>query len=110
MTIIYSKQIVSLKCYPEIDGEPDVVFTINWHLLGNEGVYSSNVFCATEVPYTAGQSFIPYTDLTEAQVIAWIDEHTTPECMDSYESTIANNIQQQKNVVTPSIPWQISLS
>lgn len=105
MTIIYNKQIVSLQCYSEIDGESDVVFTINWYLLGNEGVYSSNIFCSTEVPYTAGQSFIPYTDLTEAQVIAWIDEYTTPEWMNSYENTIANNIEQQKTIVTPPLPW-----
>jgi hypothetical protein len=39
MTITYTKQITSLECYAQIDGETDVVFTINWILYGNEDVY-----------------------------------------------------------------------
>ena len=109
MTIVYSKQIISLQCYAQIDGETDVVFTINWNLVGNESVYSSSLLCATQVPYVAGQPFIPYADLTEAQVLAWINEYTTPEWMASYEGTIASNIETQKEVVTPPLPWQPTL-
>jgi hypothetical protein len=29
---MYTKQIVSLFCYADIDGETDVTFTINWYL------------------------------------------------------------------------------
>jgi hypothetical protein len=110
MTIIYSKQIVSLQCYVEIDGESDVVFTINWNLIGNEDVYSSSLPCATSLTYTAGQTFIPYAELTEEQVLTWINEYTTPEWMTSYENTIASNIEQQKLVVKPPLPWQPSLT
>lgn len=110
MAIVYSKQIISLQCYAQIDGETDVVFTINWVLYGNEGIYSSSLLCATPVPYVAGQTFIPYADLTEAQVLAWINEYTTPEWMSSYEKTIADNIEQQKVIVTPPLPWEPSLS
>lgn len=106
MTIIYTKQIISLECYADIDGEADVVFTINWNLYGNENIYSASVPCTTKVPYVAGQPFIPYADLTETQVIAWIDEYTTPETMASYENIIATNIEKQKVVVTPPLPWQ----
>jgi len=110
MTIIYSKQIVSLQCYAEIDGESDVVFSINWNLVGNEGVYSSSLPCVTLLTYTAGQTFIPYAELTEEQVLTWINEYTTPEWMTSYETTVASNIEQQKLVVKPPLPWQTSLT
>ena len=106
MTITYTKQITSLECYAQIDGETDVVFTINWILYGNEDVYFSSLICATPVPYISGQTFIPYVDLTETQVLTWIDDYTTSEWMSSYEATIATNIEQQKVVVTPPLPWQ----
>jgi hypothetical protein len=105
MTITYTKQIVSLSCYADIDGETDVVFTINWLLYGNEENYSSSLPCATYVPYVAGQEFIPYSELTETQVLQWIEEYTTSEWMTSYESTVASNIEQQKAIVNPPLPW-----
>jgi hypothetical protein len=105
MTSTYTKQINNLTCYVQIDGEADVVFNIGWTLIGTEGVYTANTLCNTPVQYTAGQPFTPYADLTEAQVLAWIEEYTTPEWMASYESAIANSIEQQKTIVNPPLPW-----
>lgn len=110
MTITYTKQINSLACYAQIDGETDVVFTINWTLFGNEGTLFSSLPASTSVPYTAGQPFTPYADLTQEQVLAWIDEYTAPDMMQSYYKIIADNIEQQKIVVTPPLPWQPSLN
>jgi hypothetical protein len=105
MTITYTKQIGSLTCYSQIDGETDVVFTINWSLFGNDGVLSASLLCATEVPIQTGKAFIPYADLTEAQVLSWIETYTPAETMATYEAKIADNIEQQKVVVTPPLPW-----
>jgi hypothetical protein len=105
MAITYTKVINSLTCYSDIDGETDVVFTINWNLNGNEGNLYASYPCATSIPYTAGQPFIPYADLTQEQVLAWIDEYTDPDMMASYYQYISDNIEQQKVVVTPPLPW-----
>ena len=105
MTIKYTKIVNQLTCYSEIDNETDVVFTINWTLSGNEGTLYANGFYSTNVSYVAGQPFIPYADLTQEQVLAWIDEYTAPEMMASYEKTITDNIEQQKIIVTPPLPW-----
>jgi hypothetical protein len=109
MTIPYTKIINSMSCYSDIDGETDVVFTINWVLNGNEGVLNASYPCATSVPYTAGQPFIPYADLTQEQVLAWIDEYTDPDMMASYYKFIDDSIEQQKVIVTPPLPWQPTL-
>jgi len=105
MTITYTKVIDSLTCYAEIDNETDVVFTINWTLNGNEGVLYAGYPCTTSVPFTAGETFVPYADLTEQQVLDWIEEYTDPEIMASYYQYIYNSIEQQKLVVTPPLPW-----
>ena len=107
--ITYNKIINSLECYAEIDGQSDVVFTINWTLTGTENNLFASLLCATPVPYTAGQTFIPYADLTQEQVLAWIDEYTAPEMMQSYMDQIASNIEQQKIIVNPPLPWQPTL-
>lgn len=105
MAITYTKQISSLTCYTQIDAETDVVFTVTWTLIGTEGMFSANTVCAASVPYVAGQPFIPYADLTEEQVLAWIDEYTDPNMMESYYKIIADRIEQQKSVVSPPLPW-----
>lgn len=110
MTITYTKIINSLTCYSQIDGESDVVFTISWTLNGVENLYSANAFCSTSVPYVAGQPFIPYADLTEEQIIIWIDQYTDPTIMASYEQYISDKIEEQKIVVTPPLPWIPPLS
>jgi hypothetical protein len=109
MTITYTTIINSLSCYAEIDGETDVVFTINWTLFGNENGLSASAYYGTSVPYTAGETFIPYADLTEEQVLQWINDYTDPAIMASYKQYIADNIEQQKVVVTPPLPWIPSL-
>lgn len=105
MTITYNKQIVSLSCYSQIDSETNVVFTINWTLIGNEDVYCTSLLCATSVPYVSGQPFIPYSELTESQILQWIQNYTSAEDMTSYETTIASNIEQQKLILKPPLPW-----
>lgn len=107
--ITYNKLINSLQCYSSIDGYTDVVFTINWTFVATENNLNASLPCSTQVPVIAGQEFIPYADLTEAQVLAWIDEYTAPEIMQSYMDQLAGNIEQQKTIVNPPLPWQPTL-
>lgn len=105
MSIAYEKEIVSLDCYSQLDSETDVVFTINWLLVGVENPYTYKLACSVSVPYVAGQPFTPYNELTQQQVTAWIDEYTVPEMMASYELAVAKGIEQQKEIVSPPLPW-----
>ena len=43
MTTTYTWVINQLDCYPEADGEQDVVFTVHWSLLGEEAGFSGSV-------------------------------------------------------------------
>ena len=105
MTIQYTQTIQSLPSYKEIDGNSDVVFSVNWFLVGTEGVFSSNYPMATNVPYVAGQPFIPYADLTESDVYAWIDEYTDPNLLEMARSGVQSAIVEQQTIATPPLPW-----
>lgn len=104
--ITYSKNINQLQCYAEIDGTANVVFTVTWLLSGADGNFASSLPCATTVPYTAGQEFTPYSELTQEQIMSWIEEFTDPIMMASYEKSVADSIDRQKTVLTPNLPWE----
>jgi len=105
MTTVYTRTIKTLPAYKEIDGNTDVVFSVNWLLIGTDGNFLATWNLSTEVPYVAGEPFIPYADLTEVEVNAWIDQYTPPEAIASAKEYIQKNIETQQAVNTPPLPW-----
>jgi len=105
MAITYTRTIQTLPAYKEIDGNTDVVFSVNWALVGVDGNFSASWPITTQVPYVAGDPFIPYADLTEVEVNAWIDQYTLQETIDSAKSIIQKSIETQQTVTTPPLPW-----
>lgn len=103
--ITYTKTIDSMQAYKEIDGEANVVFGIFWNLIGTENGFTASCPATTYVPYTAGQAFTPYAELTQAQVFAWIDQYTPLAQLQSFQNTIAFALQQQQQQETPTLPW-----
>ena len=96
-----------MDAYPEEDGETDVVFNVHWTLTGTDGTYAGSVYGSVGVTLDEGGTFVPYADLTEAQVIGWVKEALGEEQVASYEASVAQQIENQINppVVTPPLPW-----
>jgi len=107
MTITNTWNVVSLDCYPEYEGETDVVFSVHWTLVGTDGTYNGSVYGSVGVTLDEGATFTPYADLTEAQVIGWVQDALGEEQVASYEANVAQQIENQINppVVTPPLPW-----
>jgi hypothetical protein len=96
-----------MDAYPELDGETDVVFTVHWRLNGTDGTYNGSVYGSVGVTLDEGASFTPYADLTQAQVIGWVQAALGEEQVTAYEANVAQQIESQINppVVTPPLPW-----
>lgn len=107
MTITNSWTVTQMDCYPEADGETDVVFTVHWTLVGSNGQYQGSVYGSQAVAVDPSAPFTPYADLTEAQVIGWVLSAMGAEQVASYEANVAQQIADQVNppVVTPPLPW-----
>lgn len=115
MAITNTWAVQQMDCYPEVDGETDVVFTVHWTLTGSESavvdgvdkVYVGSVYGSQAVPVDPEASFTPYADLTETQVIGWVQSAMGAEQVASYEANVATQIANQINppVVTPPLPW-----
>ena len=107
MAITNVWSVVQLNCYPELDGEQDVVFTVHWTLSGTDGTYTGSVYGSVGVTLDPDAPFVPYASLTQAQVIGWVQDALGEEQVASYEANVAQQIENQINppVVTPPLPW-----
>jgi hypothetical protein len=107
MSIVNTWSVVRLDCYPELDGETDVVFVCHWTLNGTDGTYTGSVYGSVGVTLNEGATFTPYASLTEAQVIGWVQDALGEEQVAAYEANVAQQISDQIDppVVTPPLPW-----
>ena len=107
MAITNVWSVVQLNCYPELDGETDVVFVCHWTLNGTDGTYAGSGYGSVGVSLSSSGAFTPYADLTEAQVIGWVQDALGEEQVARYEANVAQQIENQINppVVTPPLPW-----
>lgn len=103
----YSWQIMLIKCYPEVDGNTDVVFEINWRREAASDGFVADVYGSQAITLDASAPFTPYADLTEAQVIAWLEEAMGAEALAAIDAQLDAHIQKQINptVLTPPLPW-----
>jgi hypothetical protein len=101
----FNWQIEQLNCYPQAEGQTDVVFTVHWRLTGTDGTYSGSVYSTCGVTYVAGAPYTPYADLTQDQVLGWIWASGVDK--DSAEAAVQTQIDNQINppVVSPQLPW-----
>jgi len=106
MTITNTWAIQQMDCYPEYEGEPDVVFVCHWTLIATDGTYSGSSYGSVGVTYEAGTPYTAYADLTLDQVLGWVWANGVDK--DTTEANVAAQIEAQINptVVTPPIPWK----
>lgn len=101
----YTWSVVQMNCYPQENGENDVVFNVHWTLFGSDGTYVGSSYGATGVTVDSKSTFTPYDELTQEQVLGWIWADGVDK--DAQEANVAAQIENQINptVVTPPLPW-----
>ena len=65
MTITYTWTVIQMDCYPEVDGDTDVVFNVHWTLTGVDGDYTGSVYGSQGVTLDPTAPFVPYEKLSE---------------------------------------------
>ena len=107
MAVSYQWNVQQMDAYPELDGETDVVFTVHWTLTGTDGTYTAGVYGSVGVTVDPDAPFTPYADLTQAQVIGWVQNALGAEQVAAYEANVATQIADQIDppAVTPPLPW-----
>ena len=94
----------AMDCYPQSQGNADVVYNVHWRCTGVNGDASASVYGTCAVPYS-GSKFTPYDSLTQDQVLGWIwgDGVNKTEI----ETNVGNQVNAILNptTVTPPLPW-----
>ena len=81
----------------------DFVVTVHYNVSATDGTYQANTYGTTSYTQEAGESYVPYADLTEEQVVGWV-QNTLGK--DVVEASLQSQIDAQANPVEEAgVPW-----
>ena len=122
MTTTYKWNIQELDCVPQEDGKTDVVVTAHWTVTatssegkaiidydGNNAIspYTSSAYGTQSFTYDPSKTFIPYANLTQDEVVAWVQAGMGIDEVTALQENLDKQIENQINppIVTPPLPW-----
>ena len=79
------------------------VVTVHYNVSATDGTYSANTYGTVGYTEQPGETYTPYDQLTEAQVVGWVQ---TSLGKDDVEASLQSQIDAQINPVQESgVPW-----
>ena len=91
-----------------LDGMQDVISCIHWRYQATEIIedktYSIDTYGATSIEQPNPQSFVPYADITEAQVIGWLEAVLPITDMQANLNAQIELLKNPTDIVLPN-PW-----
>ena len=79
------------------------VVTVHYNVSATDGTYNANTYGTVGYQEQPGETYTPYADLTEAQVVGWVQ---TSLGKDTVEASLQSQINAQINPVQESgLPW-----
>lgn len=104
MAIQYKWMISAMDTAPQ-DGELlDVVKTVHWRYVGTDGDITADTYGAMACATPSDTDFTAYPDLTEDQVISWLEAGLD---VDAEKAKVDAKIEEIKNpaIVNLPLPW-----
>jgi hypothetical protein len=99
-TITWS--ITGIDVLPQVDEYSDFAWRVSWDCSATDGTNTQTIgSVVTFYPAQQGQPYTPYDQLTEAQVIEWVQQALGPEQTAKTETVVT-----QALTATPApLPW-----
>jgi hypothetical protein len=124
--IAFEYIVTSMLSYPQYESEKDVVFKVYFDYIGSETLdvqsqdpitkqpitiqrtFTSKISNDIDLTYQSGTPFTPYNQLTNSQVVSWIESSVNPDVVSAWQTVITNNINEQINPTEQQLPlpWQ----
>ena len=80
------------------------VFTAHYRINANNGTYTAGAYGSSG--FERPETLIPFSELTQDQVIGWVKEALTDEKVDNIEAALKDNISEQAQPTKASgVPW-----
>ena len=88
--------------------QPDFVVNVNWTITGTDGTNTASLMGNCDFSQE-GDSFTPYAQLTETQVLGWVQDQLGETGVENAQANVDGQIQSMINPpVTPTnepLPW-----
>ena len=84
------------------------VTTVHWRVSKTDGDHTGSVYGTITLPHKDRNApdFIPYDNLTEAQVVQWVKDEMGANQVAAYEAAVQAKIDAQINPTMASgLPW-----
>ena len=86
------------------------VVNVNWKLTGTDGTQTASIDGSTQYPVTDAQAgFTPYSQLTQAMVIGWVQESLGATGISNFEANVQGQINSLEtppiSPTTQPLPW-----
>lgn len=89
-----------------VDGLANVVKQVEWVLIGTEADQTFQLPQTTTVPDPEQPGFVPLENLTEAQVVVWIETHETRlPGIKSHIQLVLDREVAKAGLVSAAMPW-----
>ena len=100
----YNWVISAMDTAPSEDGLTDVVKAVHWRYQAQDAEYFVDVYGSMACTTPSDTDFTAYPDLTEDQVISWLEAGLDAEAL---KAKLDAQIENQKNppIVNLPLPW-----
>jgi hypothetical protein len=101
----FTTTVIAMYTLPYVYGQDNVVVEVYYRITGVNGKHTANISFSQQYDIQQNSAFTPYDQLTEAQVIGWVDSQTIA----NFEVCVQDQINKIINLpVSPSsksLPW-----
>ncbi len=94
-----------MQTTPTSANPSEAVLQVGWRCNGTEDNFSGSVYSTCTLPAADPQNFIPYSSLTEAEVLNWVWANGVDKA--ATEAAVQQQIDNQINppTIQPPLPW-----
>lgn len=104
MTIAYTWQFDSLDVFPTYQTVTDAVESMHWRLTADDSLgHQAQAYGEQKTGPIDVNDFIPYDDLTLADVQGWCETQMGPD-LDAVKAVLVGQIEQQISPTVVSLP------
>jgi len=90
-------------------GQDDTVVQVRYALTATDGTHTAEIQGVVQLTPTDGGTFIPFENLTQEQVVAWVEAAVRPEDKNHFKMGLTRRLEHMANppvrpVIKPA-PW-----
>jgi len=101
----FTTTVTQMYTLPQVEGQTDVVVNVIYLVTGVDDTYTANISFNQQYTIQQGGSFTPYSELTEAQVVAWADPQTITNMEACVQGQIDSMINPPVSPTSQALPW-----